>query len=243
MKLLQLNVWGGRMEPQIAELMRTEQPDIVCLQEAISFSGEGSGLFITVENIQELTGLSYAAFAPVFSFSYMKSIAKFGNCILSRFPIEETKTVFTYLEHKDNFMWGEDSANVRNFVHTKLDVNGTVCHVVTHHGFWVPDHKNGNDETLRQTKIIADYCEGLDGAVLLTGDFNLVPDSGSIQQINKVLTNQTLEHKLKTTRTSLTHKTEACDYIFTSHDVRVSNFEALDKLASDHKALVLEFEL
>lgn len=243
MKLMQLNAWGGRLEPQIANLIKSEQPDILCLQEAISFSGEGSGLFITIENIQELSGLSFAAFAPVFSFSYMKSTAKFGNCILSRFPIQETKTVFTHLEHKDNFMWGEDSANVRNFVHASIDVKSTVCNIVTHHGFWVPNHKDGNSETLQQTKIIADYCQELAGPTILTGDFNLVPESASIKQISTVLTNLTQKYGLATTRTALTHKTEACDYVFVSDDVNVQDFKALDEVVSDHQALVLEFEL
>jgi len=241
-KLMQLNAWGGRMEPQIADLIRTEKPDILCLQESISFGGEGTGLFITIENIQEIGDLSFAAFAPVFSFSYMKGTAKFGNCILSRFPIQEAKTVFTYLEHKDNFMWGEDSANVRNFVHATIDIQGKPFNVVTHHGFWVADHKNGNDETLRQTKIIADYCHKLTGPSILTGDFNLIPESGSIKQINKVMTNLTLEHGLKTTRTPLTTKTEACDFIFVSKEVKVRRFGALEKQASDHMALVLEFD-
>ena len=243
MKLMQLNAWGGRLEPQIAELVRTEKPDILFLQEAISFSGEGTGLFITIENIQELSELSFSAFAPVFSFNYMKSTAKFGNCILSRFPIQESTTVFTHLEHKDNFMWGEDSANIRNFVHAKIDIDGVACNVLTHHGFWVPDHKEGNPETLRQTELIANYCRDLQGPTVLTGDFNLVPESPSIKQIGDVLDNLTLKHGLKTTRNHLTHKTEACDYIFVNDTVKVTNFEALDDVVSDHQALVLEFDI
>lgn len=239
---MQLNAWGGRLEPQIANLVKAEQPDILCLQEAISFGGEGSGLFITIENIQELSGLSFAAFAPVFSFSYMKGTAKFGNCILSRYPIQDSKTVFTYLEHKDNFMWGEDSANVRNFVHASIKVNDTIYNVVTHHGFWVPNHKNGSPETLEQTKIIADYCQELECPTILTGDFNLVPESPSIAQIDNVLVNLTKKYNLETTRTALTHKTEACDYIFVSKDIKVQDFKALAEIVSDHQALTLQFE-
>lgn len=243
MKLLQLNAWGGRLEPQIRDLLRSEQPDIVCLQEAISFGVSGSGLFITIESIQEELGLQHVAFSPVFSFSYMKGLAKFGNGVLSRLPIKRTETVFTYLEHKDNFMWGEDSSNVRNFVHAELNINGKSCHVLTHHGFWVAEHKNGNDETKRQMQLLADYTKRLDGPVILTGDFNLVPESESVKILNRQLHNLTLEHKLATTRTSLTHKTEACDYIFVNDSVRTNQFAALDEIVSDHKALILEFDI
>jgi endonuclease/exonuclease/phosphatase family metal-dependent hydrolase len=240
---MQLNAWGGRMEPQIRDLLEAEKPDILCLQEIISYSADGSGLFITLEEIQEIAGLSFAAFAPVFSFGFMKGTAKFGNAILSRYPIKETRTIFTHLEHKEGFVWGEDSPNVRNFVHAAIESEVGLLHVVTHHGFWVANHKNGNTETLQQTKIIADYCSVLTGPKILTGDFNLVPESDSIKQINEVMTNLTLQHGLKTTRTPLTSKTEACDYIFISPGIATTSFAALEKQASDHQALVLEFQV
>ena len=243
MKLLQLNAWGGRLEPQIGDLLKTENPDIVCLQEAISFRKDGSGLFITIENIQENYDLPFMGFGPVFSFNYMKGTAQFGNCILSRFPIKKTEVIFTHQEHKDNFMWQEDSSNMRNFVHAEVQINGRTCHIITHHGFWILEHKNGNQETLKQTKMIADYIGELSGPTILTGDFNLVPQSPSLQQLNKLLTNLCITHKLKTTRTNLTYKTETCDYIFVNDEVNVDNFQALEKVVSDHKALSLEFNL
>ena len=243
LKLLQLNAWGGRLQPQIGDLLETEKPDIVCLQEAISFGGEESGLFITIENIQKSYDLPFIAFGPAFSFSYMKATARFGNCILSRYPITKAEVIFTHLEHKDDFMWGEDSANMRNFIHAVVDVDGQSCNILTHHGYHVPDHKNGNEETVKQTRIIADYISELTGPVILTGDFNLVPRSESIEQLNAILHNLALEHKLATTRTHLTYKTEVCDYIFVNDEVKVKGFQALEKIVSDHQALTLNFSL
>lgn len=242
MKLLQLNAWGGRLEPQIGDLLKKEKPDIVCLQEIISFNDQGTGLFITIEMIQKEYSLPYLAFEPVFSFNYMKGTARFGNCILSKFPIAETRAIFTHLEHKDDFMWGEDSGNVRNFIHAVIDAGkGQPCHVITHHGYWIPDHKRGNEETEKQMGIIADYVAELEGPVILTGDFNLSPDSPSLQRLNKNLQNLCVLNDLKTTRTSLTFKTETCDYIFTNDLVTTKNFYADDTIVSDHKALFLEF--
>jgi len=243
LKLLQLNAWGGRLEYAIDDLLHVEKPDILCLQEAISFEAEGSGLFITLENVQKEHNLPYRAFGPVFSFSYMKGVAKFGNAVLSRRPINKSKVVFTHLEHQDDYMWGEHSNNMRNFVHAVIDVDGRPCHIITHHGFWVPDHKQGNSETLKQMKHLADYIKTLEGPIILTGDFNLSPDSESLRELNGMLTNLSIEHRLKTTRTNLTYKTETCDYIFVSKAVKIKSFEALDKVVSDHKALKLEFEL
>ena len=94
---------------------------------------------------------------------------------------------------------------------------------------------------MRQCGEIADYIKALEGPVVLTGDFNLAPESESLEQINTVLVNHAKERGVLTTRTSLTHKTEVCDYIFTGSDIGVIDFQVLDDIASDHKALVVEF--
>jgi endonuclease/exonuclease/phosphatase (EEP) superfamily protein YafD len=135
------------------------------------------------------------------------------------------------------------SFNVRNLQHAVIELPGkTELHVLNHHGHHVNQHKNGDDETMRQCGIIADKIKQLDEKIVLAGDFNLAPHSESIQQINNLLTNLSIKAKLETTRTQLTHKTEVCDYIFVSNEVEVRSFKALDDIVSDHKALVMEFE-
>ena len=114
---------------------------------------------------------------------------------------------------------------------------------IQHHGFWVPDHKNGNAETLNQTKIIANYVEALKGPTILTGDFNLIPTSESLEQINKLLINLSVKNKLETTRNDLTFKNEVCDYIFVNNEIKVKNFAMSEQVVSDHNALILEFSV
>lgn len=240
---MQLNAWGGRLEPPIARFIEQQKPDIICLQEVISFQRGQTGLFIPLESIQSQANLPFISFAPVFSFPYMKGMARFGNAVLSRFPIQKSEVIFTYLEHKDDFMFGEDDNNIRNFIHAVIEINGVACNVLTHHGYWIHEHKNGNSETFRQTKLLADYIKNLEGPVILSGDFNLVPGSGSLESLNNQLTNLSVKHKLKTTRTLLTVKTEVCDYIFVNDSVKVKSFRALDDVISDHKPLLLDFEL
>jgi endonuclease/exonuclease/phosphatase family metal-dependent hydrolase len=243
-KLVQLNAWGGRLEHLIEDFLEAERPDLLCLQEVISFSAaQRSGLFVTLENIQRQYDLPHEGFGPVFSFDYMNGTAKFGNAILSRMPIQRNETVFTHMEHTDNFVWGDPGNNARNFVHAVIEVDGRQCHVITHHGYWVRNHKNGTEETIEQVQQIADYIAGLSGPVILTGDFNLVPDSKSLQPLNKLLRNLSADFKLTTTRNQLTFKTEVCDYIFVNQEVNVENFKASSTIVSDHQALILEFSL
>lgn len=243
MKLLQLNVWSGRLQNQVSNLLHNESPDIICLQEAISFNKKDAAVMRTIENIQEDEGLEYAVMAPTLSFKLMEGTANFGNSIISRFPIKKSEIVFTHLEHKENFDFNESSANVRNFIHTVIDLGGKTCNVLTHHGYWIHEHKNGNDETMRQMQQLGMYIDSLSGPVILTGDFNLAPHSESLEQMNQRLINLSVTHHLKTTRNQLTHKTDVCDYIFVNKDVMVKDFHPSDELVSDHKALILEFEI
>ncbi len=198
----------------------------------------------TIEDLRKEVELPYVFLSPVFSFNYMNRKANFGNCIISHYPITRSETVFTHQKFIENLDVIKDDTNTRNFQHAVIELTSKKkLHILNHHGYHVPHHKNGDEESLRQCQMIADYAASLDGPVILTGDFNLVPESVSIKQINKVLTNLTLRAKLKTTRTSLTRKTEACDYIFVSKEVKVKSFEASDAVVSDHQALILEFDI
>jgi endonuclease/exonuclease/phosphatase family metal-dependent hydrolase len=241
MKVLQLNVWSGRLERQIFELLNQEQPDIVCLQEAISLPiGAGNTFFLAAEDIQAKMGYNLS-FAGSLSFQLMSYTAHWGNAVLAKPPIINQNILFT---GQESFIENWDSMtspyNIRNLLHTQVDIGGRPWHILTHHGHHIPDHKNGDQETLRQCHIIADYVSHLDGPIILTGDFNLAPHSESLEIINKQLTNLCVDYHVTTTRTSLTHKTEVCDYIFVNDQVEVQSFRISDIVASDHQALIME---
>lgn len=243
MKLLQLNMWGGRLEPQILRLVKAENPDILCLQEAIGIKGGNSAMFVSTEEIQAAIGAKYVFMSPVFTLNYMSRKANFGNCIISKYPIKTTETVFTGQNYIENFESLNHSLNIRNFQHVALEMpDKSKLNILNHHGHHVNQHKNGDAETMRQCAIIANKIKQLNGKVILAGDFNLAPHSESLEQINRLLTNLSIKAKLETTRTQLTHKTEVCDYIFVSDDIEVKSFKALDDIVSDHKALVMDFE-
>lgn len=245
MKLIQLNCWCGRIISPLARFLEQEKPDILCLQEAVTLEGGDSVVFLTTDEIQKIINAKSIFISPVFSFGYMKRRANFGNCIISKRPIIKSETIFTADNFMENLDFAEtEESNMRNLQHAVVELgNGKKLNLLNHHGYHIPDHKNGNDETIRQCKIIADYAASLEGPVILTGDFNLAPSSKSIKQIDAVLDNLTTKNNLKSTRTSLTHKTEAVDYIFVNKYINVKEFRAADEPVSDHKALILEFDI
>lgn len=140
-----------------------------------------------------------------------------------------------------DFLENTDYNAGRSLQHATVEYQGKSLHILNHHGHHIGSHKNGDEETMRQCGLIADYTKRLEGPVVLCGDFNLIPDSSSLEQINAVLVNHVKDKGIISTRTPLTHKTEACDYIFTSPDIEVKNFQVLDDIVSDHKALTIEF--
>lgn len=242
MRLVQLNAWGGRLEHQVADLLAEQAATFVCLQEIISTKGNGA-LAIPLEKLQVKLGYANAYMSPAFSFNLMNKKASFGNAILSEFPFDIQKTIFTNLEYTEDFDFDSYDYNIRNLQHVQVSVGGKKLHILNHHGHHVRQHKNGDEQTLRQVQQISDYIKLLDGPLILAGDFNLAPHSQSLEVLSASLRNLSVEYQLQTTRTQLTAKKEVCDYIFVNDAVEVSNFRMSDKLASDHAALILDFEV
>jgi len=244
MKLIQLNVWGGRLESSIYRLVEHEKPDILCWQEAIDFAGEVYSFFGTLKAFKlRFPEYKYIYYSPGIRFKFMNKNAEWGNCIVSRYKIAEKSTHWTHLSFINNFNFDDYDYNAHNFQHCVIEAAGRKLHVLNHHGYHIPDHKNGNEETLEQMKQIRQYVDKLGGPVVLAGDFNLAPHSKSLEVINRRLTNLSLKYKLRTTRTVLSSKTEVCDYIFVNDKIKVNYFSTSKTLVSDHVALIVEFEL
>lgn len=243
MKLIQLNIWGGKLKFQILDFLTAEQPDIVCMQEVNDLPGPAGALFATLDEIKQAGNFEDLAMSPVCSYAYMNRQSLYGNATLSRLPIIDFRTVFTNGQYKDGFDATTDDDNSRNFQHAIIKAGTANIHVLNYHGYFVAGSKDGNQETMRQVQLLADYLKSLTGPVILAGDFNLAPTSPSITILDNLLTNLSSQHKLTNTYTQLSIHKVVCDYIFVNDAVKVSKFSASEQLVSDHKALILEFEV
>jgi len=243
MRLLQLNAWTIRLATRIEDMVMKEAPDIIALQEVFE-SVADLGFFPTLTELADNLRFHHIYHSPVYAIQLMTSKPEFGNAIVSNLALEDKQTYFTNLEYNPSMSLENDDYNVRNFQHVTIkDQEGRQIHIINHHGYHVPGHKNGNDFTMKACQQIADYARQLDGPVIITGDFNLLPDSESIEILNKDFRNLTKEYGLQTTRTDLTHKSEPCDFIFVNDKVAVNDFYASEVVASDHQGLVLDFEV
>lgn len=240
MKILQLNAWSLHLAPAIVQLLDREDPDIVCLQEVVSTESSRKILGSIQEVLREHP-YEYYYFSPLVRFNYMHHIAERGNMILSKYPITFTHELWTAGEFQADFTKDMPYNSARNVVHCRVDTPAGFLHVLTTHGYHIKSHKHGDEHTLAACQQISEYIETLDGPVVLTGDFNLVPDSVSMQVFEGRLRNLTSDYGLSTTRNFLTSKTEPCDYILT-RDIQPDRFAVLEDIVSDHSALVLEYQ-
>lgn len=236
-------MWQGRLERVLLRHLEETDFDFACMQEAVDYGGESLGLITPYQKIGKNMGLKEQFFSKLMSTKLGEKELAFGNVIYSRIPFTQASTVFTRGEYKNDFNFDEDDYNIRAFQHVQVEVNGKKLNLINHHGHHIDSHKLGDDETERQVKQIIDYIKHLEGSVILCGDFNLSPDSQSIQLIDEVLVNLSVKHGLKTTRSKLTYKKEVCDYIFVSHDIKVNSFKMDETIISDHNALILDFDI
>lgn len=244
MRLLQINIWQGRLLKNFVKLIKELDPDIITFQELCSSGDIESEFFNNLEVINEEFDYPHQVFSPTHSFPMMKYNINFGNAIISKQPFTKTHTVFTNLEFKENFDFKLDDYNIRNFVHSELEVKGKRLNVITHHGHHISGTKDGNDETKRQMQMIKDYIDSLEGGVILTGDFNLSPQSESLNVLNSKLTNLCIKHNIDNTRNEFASAAiQVCDYIFVNDEIKVEKFEVVDKVVSDHQVLLLDFNI
>lgn len=243
MKLLQLNAWSIRLENRIADMIDQESPDVVALQEVFE-SYTGLGFFPTLTEFTNRVKFHNKFFSPVYGFQLRSVATEFGNAIISNLALSDEQTVFTSLKYRKNYSFGKDDYNVRNFQHVVVENrNGNKFHLINHHGYHVPGHKKGDNFTLKACQQIVDYVSKLDGPIIITGDFNLEPDSESLNVLNNHFRNLSVEYGLETTRNNLTRKSEICDYIFVNDLVTVKDFHMSEIIASDHQGLVLDFDV
>jgi len=242
MKVLQLNIWCGKLGKKIIDLVNTEDPEIVCFQEAMEFPGGRSFLFEDINTIIKKTGYKHYYFTPHLGYSLMKRKARMGLLILSKFPIIETESIYVKSEYKENFDLLDSDHNTQSLQRATVKCDSGLIHVLNYHGYHDHNSKNGCDETIRQCGFIANYVNNLSGKILLCGDFNLNPDSDSIKIIESVMCNHVTLNNFNNTRTNLTEKSGVSDYIFSKGNFENTSFKVLDEIASDHCALTFEFK-
>ncbi len=241
MKLITLNTWGGKIrEPLLSFIKENEETDIFCLQEiyhgatAETMSeGHKEDSFNLFTDLKKILTKHTGYFRPV--------LPGYGLAIFLKQNIqvheEGEVTIFT----NNNYISGGDHS--RNLQYAKINIGGKEMTIVNVHGLWNGMGKTDTEDRLNQSKAIRNFIDSVDGPKIVCGDFNLRPDTKSIEMLEEGMRNLIKEYNIASTRTSLYEKPEQhADYMFTSPEIKIEDFKVLPDEVSDHAALSLEFE-
>ena len=244
MRILQLNVWTGRINGALLEFLNNNDFDVICMQEAVwtkDRQKELENFFATVDQIKEASGLEYESRSSNWGMRIFSedNIMEQGNVILSKSEIAEERNDLVHNEYRVI----EDAQDFYEHAYTlqitKLKSGITI---VNHHGYWKPTPM-GDKTTVEVMRKVADIVKGLDGPVVMCGDLNIVHEAPAMRELD-FLRDLTHEYGIDSTLSGLKFNGKvACDHILVNNKIHVEDFEVLEDIVSDHKALVAEIEI
>lgn len=241
MKILQLNVWMGKIEGNLKRFLENNDFDVICMQEVMASSDRQKHLTylcFDLVKIQAACRLPYVFFSPNWSFDLAGGECGFGNLILSRIPMVETHSEFTSGEFR-NHVTLDTPSNCLNIQIAKLE-NGLT--IVNHHGFWRPQPM-GDEESIKAFENVARLVRTIDGPVVMCGDLNIVHESPAMRPLD-FLRDLTHENSIQTTLSGLKFDGNVpCDHILVNDEIDAKNFTVYPDLVSDHLALSVDVNI
>lgn len=264
MKLISLNVaLFETNNEKLFKFLLEQKPDIVCLQEAaLSTDPKVIKDYLSKDFIDKATPkLKHSFFSSTWLskdfhlknfhkkedyFIDFKGWIESGIYIKSKFKILKSLNIFlknTFGKMTDWTLWPENEAKSVQVVDLELP-NSKKLRVLNYHGIWTKE-KIGNKETLEACQKINQLATEVNYPTIITGDFNLFPDTESMRVFNKNFISLVDQHNIQTTRpksNELSHlERNVVDFILISKEVKVNSFEVLDSDISDHLPLILDF--
>jgi len=206
----------------ISELIKEQQPDIICIQEYYR------------EHEVDFSDYPY-------QYTYFKRrITKLGHAIFSKYPLIN-QGAFDFLESNNNGIYADvivngDTLRLYNLHLQSMRITPTVSSL-----------QEGNKDRLRKriartfvkqqeqvSQVLAHKARSK-YPVLLTGDLNNTPFSYTYKELQKEMKDTFIErgNGLGTTY-SFDSYPMRIDYIFTSNDFEVLKFKTIRKTFSDH---------
>ena len=262
MRLVDLNI-GIKLDnnDKVISFLKEKNADIITLQEVMRGIEETvydryNNSKIIKESLKDTHHHSF--FGPLWvADKHIKNgtitkdfggMAEQGNEIISRYPIIEASNHFF---HK-NYQIFRDTTDFRKTDHARavvvaiVEINNQKLRLLNIHGIW-NEGKIGDERTIKECEYLLSLIEDHTIPTIIVGDFNLNPQSKSIEILNKKLTNLIEKYNIKSTRPTVKDGLDVGgrvdDYIFVNDKIKVNNFEVKQIDVSDHYPLILDFEL
>lgn len=262
MRLVDLNI-GIKLDnnDKVISFLKEKNADIITLQEVMRGIEETvydryNNSKIIKESLKDTHHHSF--FGPLWvADKHIKNgtitkdfggMAEQGNEIISKFPIVEASNQFFYKSYqiyKDTTEF-KKTDHARAVELTILEINNKKLQLLNINGIW-NEGKVGDERTKKECEYLLSLVEKNTVPTIVVGDFNLNPQSESIQLLNKKFTNLIEKYNIPSTRPQVKDGLEVGnkidDYIFINDKIKVNNFEVEVTEVSDHYPLILDFEI
>ncbi len=248
-KVITLNLLhGGELMDNILEFIKKEDPDILMCQEVNN--GDITGVpraLTTLKVFSEIFDYS-DVFSPQILWIKEPGVEQ-GVATFSRLPISLQETIFfdngyTYYPMDPNRTdWQDYPSCLQRVI---VDYPTGAINIINIHGIWGFD---GRDSARRDIMVdkITQQAEGK-SRVVLAGDFNMNPDTNSIQRLERHVKN-VFKNELITSFNSKRKpkgggwSTAVVDMMFVSNDIKIIDHYMPEVDVSDHMPLVAVLEV
>lgn len=240
LRVMTWNIWSGKNWKDIVTFIKDNKVDVMGLQEVDVNYREITEFKDICKEIANELGFYYA-FAASIEKNENRELRQYGNCIISRYPVHESKRHFL----SPDIVWDSKTWDTepRTLLETIIEVEGRKIAVMTTH-LACASHFETLDIRMKQVESIMSILQAKEGMpVILMGDFNCLPTNKEIEVIKKHLIDVDMDNKLITwpthplgwpTERALEKPTYKIDYIFVSKDLSYSDVEAHHLSISDH---------
>ena len=156
--------WAKR-RPLIAEILKSENPDIVAFQAVCTLEDSKN----QADQLAEDLGFEYRIFCPA---SRNHDGRQDGNAVISRFPVSECNHLLLSLN--------QSTDTVQRLVQkTVLSINEQKLHLYNAHFSWV------KEQTIENLKEAIGFLNVPDEKAILVGDFNSPPEDKVLEHLKE----------------------------------------------------------
>lgn len=259
MKLISLNLWLGKVFKPLAEFIKDNsgEVDFFCFQEILDAQDNWEDpLGIRPNLLNELIKI-----LKDYNFIFSPMIIKFRKSepngqslqlglvtfVHKKYPIICQGNYFIYKHPNDNDL-KDDSSNmpiILQFV--KIKTPKGLLSLYNYHGTPIPGSKLDTPQRLKNSKKLKEIIEKDENPLILTGDFNLMPWTKSVEILGEVAQDLIKDFKVTNTRSKLNlfdgkpGDQRFADFTFIRGDIKAKKFFSIENEVSDHLPLYLEF--
>ncbi|MCW1888467.1 MAG: endonuclease/exonuclease/phosphatase family protein [Candidatus Moranbacteria bacterium] len=252
MNIVTLNTWGGRAgKEKLLDFFQQyrDTVDVFCLQEMWNGGHEVKGALAGGVVLQDIYPELLSEIEKKLSDHELNFQPQFrdyfGLALFVRKGLRVSDYGGMFVHKEEGYEEARDiGKHARKIQYVRIGEQDNPLTVINFHGLWNGEGKGDSEDRILQSQNIVDFLKEQKGEIIFCGDFNLKPDTKSLQMFEDFgLRNLITEYGITSTRTSLYTKPERfASYVFVSQGLQVADFKVLSEEVSDHAPLWLEIQ-